>query len=155
MKGKEEIIGRLNARLSEELAAVNQYMLHAEMCDNWGYARLHAEIEKRARDEMKHAEKLIGRILFLDGKPVVSNLSAVNIGADVESQLKKDLASEVTAVKAYNEDIAFAAEVKDNGTKELLDSILIDEEQHVDTLEAHLDQISQMGIQNFLADQIG
>ncbi|OHB78717.1 MAG: bacterioferritin [Planctomycetes bacterium RBG_16_64_12] len=154
MKGNEKILEALNARLAEELTAINQYMVHSEMCANWGYERLHEAIEKRAIGEMKHAEKLIERILFLDGTPLVSNLNAVHIGADVEAQHKHDLAAELGAVKWYNHDIALAVEVGDNGTRELLESILKDEEDHVDWLEAQLDQIKQIGVQNYLVEQI-
>jgi bacterioferritin len=154
MKGNDQIIERLNARLSEELAAVNQYIVHAEMCENWGYGKLHEADQKRSIDEMRHAEKLIARILFLEGRPIVSNLAGIHIGAEVEAQHKNDLASENGAVTAYNADIRFAVEVGDNGTRELLDSILKDEEDHVDWLEAQLDQISQVGIQNYLAQQL-
>jgi bacterioferritin len=154
MKGKKEVIDRLNARLAEELAAISQYMVHAEMCEDWGYGKLHAMIEKRAIDEMKHAEKLIARILFLEGIPVVSKLSRINIGADVETQLRKDLASERGAVEAYNDDINYAAKALDNGTKELLDSILADEEKHIDEIETQLEQIKQMGLQLYLAQSM-
>lgn len=154
MKGNEKILKQLNARLADELAAINQYMVHSEMCADWGYERLHEAVEKRAIDEMKHAESLIGRILFLEGSPTVSELSPIKIGADVEAQLKNDLAGELGAVKDYNADIALAVEVGDNGTRELLEGFLEDEEEHVDWLEAQLDQISQMGIQNYLAEQI-
>ncbi len=154
MQGNEKVIETLNALLADELGAINQYMVHSEMCDDWGYGRLHEAIEKRAIDEMRHAEKLIGRILFLDGKPVVSELSPITIGADVEAQLKNDLAAEVGAVKAYNDGIRLAVEVGDNGTRELLESILTDEEEHIDWLEAQLAQIEQMGIQNYLVEQI-
>lgn len=154
MKGNAKIIEQLNARLADELTAINQYMVHSEMCEDWGYGGLHEAVEKRAIEEMKHAEKLIGRILFLDGLPVVSNLNAIHIGADVEAQLKNDLAAELEAVKVYNEDIRLAVEVDDNGTRELLESILTDEEEHVDWLEAQLDQIDQMGIQNYLVEQV-
>jgi bacterioferritin len=154
VKGNEDVLKRLNARLAEELAAINQYMVHSEMCANWGYERLHEAIEKRAIEEMKHAEKLIERILFLDGRPIVSQLSAIKIGPDVEAQIKNDLAAEEGAVKEYNEDIGFAARMGDNGTRDMLESILEDEEQHVDWLEMQLDQISQMGIQNYLVEQI-
>jgi len=155
MKGNEKIIDALNARLSEELTAINQYMVHAEMCDNWGYARLHKMIEKRAIDEMKHAEKLIARILFLDGRPIVSNLNKVYIGAEVEKMHKNDTVAETEAIKNYNESIRLAVEVGDNGTRELLESILRDEEAHIDELEAQLDQIKQMSIQNYLVEQLG
>ena len=155
MKGDAKMIKRLNARLAEELTAINQYMVHSEMCDNWGYEKLHKADEKRAVDEMKHAEKLIARLLFLEGRPVVSNLREIHIGAEVEAQHKNDLAAEMDAIKAYNEDIRFSAEIGDNGTRELLGSILKDEEAHVDWLEAQLDQIAQIGIQNYLVEQLG
>ena len=154
MKGNDKVIQQLNARLADELGAINQYMVHSEMCADWGYEKLHEAVEKRAIDEMKHAEKLIGRILFLEGTPTVSQLSPIKIGADVEAQLKNDLAGEHGAVKDYNADIALAVEVGDNGTRELIESILKDEEDHVDWLEAQLDQIAQMGIQNYLVEQI-
>jgi bacterioferritin len=154
MKGNEKIIQQLNARLADELTAINQYMVHSEMCANWGYERLHKAIEKRAIDEMKHAEKLIERILFLDGKPTVSVLNEIHIGADVEAQHRNDLTAEQTAVKDYNQDIGLAAEVGDHGTRELLKSILQEEEQHLDWLEVQLDQIQQMGKQNYLVEQI-
>lgn len=154
MKGNEKIIEKLNVLLADELTAVNQYIVHSEMCADWGYGRLHEAIERRAIEEMKHAEQLIGRILFLEGRPVVSNLNQITIGADVEAQLKNDWAAEEGAVKAYNEGIRLATEVGDNGTRELLESTLKDEEAHIDWLEAQLDQIEQMGIQNYLVEQI-
>jgi len=155
MKGNEKVIGTLNARLAEELTAISQYMVHAEMCDNWGYKKLHEVIEKRAMVEMKHAEKLIARIIFLEGTPMVSKLNKMNIGPDVEKQLKSDWQAEFGAVKAYNESIRLATELGDNGTKELLDAILKDEEAHIDELESQLDQVKQMGIKNFLVPQVG
>jgi bacterioferritin len=155
MKGNDKIIEKLNSLLSDELTAVNQYMLHAEMCDNWKYEVLHKVDEKRAIDEMKHAEKLISRILFLDGKPIVSILQKISIGQDVETQHKNDYALELTAINSYNEGIQLSSQLKDNGTKELLESILKDEEDHVDVLEAQLAQIEQMGIKNYLAQQVG
>jgi bacterioferritin len=154
MKGKKKIIDKLNDLLADELTAINQYMVHSEMCDNWDYERLHEAIEKRAIDEMKHAEKLIARILFLEGTPIVSNLKKIQIGAEVETQLQNDLNAEKGAVKSYNGGVRLAAELDDNGTRELLESILKDEEDHLDWLEAQLDQIKQMGIQNYLAEQI-
>jgi len=154
VKGNEQIISQLNTLLADELTAINQYMVHSEMCANWGYGRLHAAIEKRAIDEMKHAEKHIARILFLEGRPVVSELNAIHIGADVQAQLKGDWDAEAGAVQAYNDAIRLAVEVGDNGTRELLESILTDEEAHIDWLEAQLDQIEQVGIQNYLATQI-
>jgi bacterioferritin len=154
MQGNEKVVETLNVLLADELAAINQYMVHSEMCDNWGYERLHEAIEQRAITEMRHAEKLIARILFLDGRPIVNKLSQIKIGADVESQHKNDLAAELDAVKAYNDGVRLAVDAGDNGTRELLESILKDEEVHVDWLEAQLDQIGQMGIQNYLVEQI-
>ena len=154
MKGNTHIIDQLNARLSDELTAINQYMVHSEMCANWRFDELHEVIEKRAIEEMKHAEKLIGRILFLEGRPVVNKLGGLHIGGDVAEQLKNDCDSETQAIKDYNEDIRLTVELGDNGTREMLESILKDEENHLDWLEAQLDQIKQMGIQNYLADQV-
>lgn len=153
MKGNDTVLKLLNARLSEELTAINQYIVHSEMCANWGYDRLHGATEKRAVQEMKHAEKLISRILFLEGRPNVSQLQSIVIGADVPSQLKNDLDSELDAVRAYNDSIRVAAEVGDNGTRELFESILQDEEDHVDWLEAQRDQIAQMGLSQYLVNQ--
>lgn len=153
MKGNEEIIQRLNARLEDELTAINQYIVHSEMCANWGYGKLHEAIEKRAVEEMKHAEKIIARILFLEGIPIVSNLNKITIGAQVEKQHANDKKAELAAIKSYNEDIRFAVQVGDNGTRELFEDILVDEEKHIDWLEAQLDQVGQMGIQNYLATQ--
>lgn len=155
MKGNESVIATLNARLAEELTAINQYMVHAEMCENWGYEKLSKPIEKRAIVEMKHAEKLIARILFLEGRPIVSELNKIHIGPEVEKMHVNDCMAEADAVKAYNESIKVAVEAGDNGTRDLLQSILRDEEEHLDWLEMQLDQIKQMGIQNYLADQVG
>jgi bacterioferritin len=155
MKGNKRIIENLNVLLADELTAINQYMVQSEMCANWGYEKLHKAIEKRAIQEMKHAEKLIGRILFLEGSPTVNKLNKIEIGADVETQHKNGLAAESGAVKAYNDGIRLAVEAGDNGTRELLEAILKDEEEHIDWLEAQLDQIKQMGIQNYLVEQLG
>ncbi len=154
MKGDQRVIDCLNDLLAEELTAVNQYMVHSEMCDNWGYDKLHEVDEKRAIVEMRHAEKLIGRILFLEGKPIVSNLKTITIGAEVPAQHQNDLALEIGAVKSYNAGIKVADAAGDNGTREMLDDILEDEEGHVDFLEAQLDQIQQMGLQVYLGQQI-
>jgi bacterioferritin len=154
MKGNERIIERLNTLLADELTAVNQYIVQSEMCANWGYQRLHAAIEKRAIEEMKHAEKLIARILFLEGRPIVNSLNKINIGAQVQDHHANDWAAEEGAIKAYNEGIRLAVEVGDNGTRELFESILTDEEDHIDWIEAQLDQIKQMGIQNYLVEQL-
>lgn len=154
MKGNEKVIARLNDRLAEELTAINQYFVQAEMCDNWGYKQLHDAIRARSIEEMQHAEKLIERILFLEGIPIVSNLNKINVGPNVESHHANDLTLENEAVKAYNADIQFATEVGDAGTRELLKSILVEEEEHIDWIEAQLDQIEQMDIENYLAEQI-
>jgi len=154
VKGNASIIEKLNDLLSDELTAINQYMVHSEMCDNWGYERLHKVVEKRAIDEMKHAEKLIQRILFLDGRPIVSNLKKINIGPEVEIQHQNDWNAENDAIKSYNDGIRLAVEIGDNGTREILESILREEESHIDWIEAQLDQIKQMGTPNYLVEQI-
>jgi bacterioferritin len=154
MKGNDKVIDILNYLLADELTAISQYMVHSEMCADWGYTQLHEAIEKRAIEEMKHAEKHIGRLLFLEGQPVVNNLNAMHIGASVEEQLNSDWTAEEGAIKAYNDAIRLAVEVGDNGTREMLESILKDEEDHIDWLEAQLDQIKQMSIQNYLAMQL-
>lgn len=154
MKGNERIIEHLNARLAEELGAINQYMVHSEMCENWKYERLHEVIEKRAFAEMRHAEKLIERILYLEGRPIVTNLMEVHIGPEVEKMHSNDLQSEMVAIRGYNESIRLAQEMGDNGTKVILEEILKQEEEHVDWLEAQLDQLRQVGSQNYLTEQI-
>ena len=153
MKGDPGVIQTLNDLLADELTAINQYMVQSEMCANWGYEKLHKAIEKRAIDEMKHAEKLIARIIFLDGSPTVKKLKAINIGQDVETMHMNDQRSETTAIKDYNAAIQKCVQAGDNGSRELLKAILKDEEDHLDWLEAQLDQIQQMGIQNYLVDQ--
>ena len=154
MKGHKEIIAKLNFLLADELTAINQYMVHSEMCADWGYERLHQAVEKRAIDEMKHAERLIGRIIFLEDVPIVSNLNPIHIGPEIEQQLKNDWKAERGAIEAYNEGIKLAFDLGDNGTKVLLESILTDEEDHIDWIEAQLDQIGQMGFQKYLVEQI-
>jgi bacterioferritin len=154
MKGNEKILDKLNDLLADELTAINQYMVHSEMCADWGYERLHKAVEKRAIDEMKHAEKLIGRILFLEGRPIVSELKKIHIGAEVEAQHKNDWDAEEMAIKSYNDGIRLAVEVGDNGTRDFLQSILNDEEEHIDWIESQLDQIKQIGIQNYLVEQM-
>lgn len=155
MKGNDKIIAELNNLLSDELTAISQYMVHSEMCDNWGFEKLHKAIEERAITEMKHAERLIARILFLEGTPLVSNLKKITIGADIETQFKNDLAAEYGAVKGYNDGIRLAYDLNDNGSRELMDSILTDEEDHVDWLEAQMDQVRMMGLQAYLVEQLG
>jgi bacterioferritin len=155
MKGNEKILAVLNDLLADELTAINQYMVHSEMCADWGYDELHESIEKRAIDEMKHAEKLIGRILFLEGTPVVSVLKGIHIGAEVPVQFDKDHKAEEDAIQAYNDAIKLTAELGDSGTKSLLESILKDEEDHIDWLETQVEQIKQMGLSSYLVEQIG
>jgi bacterioferritin len=155
MKGNEKIIAKLNDLLADELTAINQYMVHAGMCDNWKYEKLHSIAEKRAIDEMKHAERLIDRILFLDGRPIVSELRKISIGPEVPDQHENDRQSEAGAIKSYNNGIELAAQLGDNGSRELMESILKDEEAHIDRLEAQLDQIRQMGVETYLSEQIG
>ena len=154
MKGSNKVIATLNELLSDELTAISQYMVHSEMCDNWGYARLHKAIEKRAIDEMKHAEKLVARILFLEGKPVVNTIREMSIQVEAPAQFTSDLGLEMGAVKAYNAAIKLAGDVGDFATRELLEHVLLDEDRHVDVLEENIDQIEQMGVQVYLARQI-
>jgi bacterioferritin len=153
MKGSEKIIETLNRLLADELTAINQYMVHSEMCANWGYEKLHKAVEARAITEMRHAEKLIARILFLEGIPTVSQLNKIHVGAKVENQLQNDLKAEEDAVQAYNAGVRLAVEEKDNGTREMLEAILKDEEDHLDWLEAQRDQVEQMGIPIYLSEQ--
>ena len=155
MKGNEKVIEHLNTRLAEELTAINQYMVHAEMCEDWGYKKLGERIEKRAITEMKHAEALIARILFLEGRPIVSNLNKINIGSDVPEMHKNDHGLELVAVKGYNDTIRLCAEVGDHNTKTFIQGILKDEIEHVDDIESQLDQLEQVGVENYLTQQIG
>ena len=155
MKGNDKVLQSLNGLLADELTAINQYIVHAEMAENWGYGKLKKLVRERAITEMKHAEKLIERILFLEGHPIVSDLNKISIGSDVPKQLANDLTAEMTAVANYNLAIKTARDAGDNATKEMLDGILKDEDAHVNTIEEKLDQIEQMGIQNFLATQAG
>ena len=153
MKGSAKVIEFLNSLLADELTAVNQYMVHAEMCDNWGYGKLHDLIQKRAIDEMKHAEKLIGRIIFLEGVPIVSNLKQLHVGAEVPRMFANDHDAESDAIKSYNAAIVVCADEKDYATWEILESILNDEDKHIDGIEVVQDQLTQMGIQIFLSTQ--
>ncbi len=154
MKGNEKLIDTLNSLLADELTAINQYMVHAEMAENWGYEKLNEHFEKRAIDEMKHAEKLIYRILFLEGRPVVSNLNKISIGADVPKQLASDHALEADAIKSYNTAVKLAGEANDFATREILEEILEEEDGHIDDIEDRLDQIEQMSLQIFLSTQV-
>jgi bacterioferritin len=154
MKGSAKVIKILNDLLAEELTAINQYMVHSEMCDDWGYQKLHKAIEKQAIDEMKHAEWLIGRILFLEGSPTVSKLNKMAIGKTVKDMVLNDYDAEVMAVKQYNAAIKAAVEAGDNGTRDLLTKILKDEEAHVDWEEVQRVQIDQMGLEIYLTNQV-
>ena len=154
MKGKAEVLKVLQEMLEEELGAISQYFLHNEMCENWGYERLSKRIKKVSVVEMGHAEKLIERMLFLEGTPSLSELPKLNIGKDVKQQLENDLALEHGAVAGYNEAIATCRKVGDNGTADFLKGILADEEGHVDFFEEQLGLIDQIGLQNYLAQQL-
>ncbi|MER3523208.1 MAG: bacterioferritin [Ignavibacteria bacterium] len=153
MKGNEKIINTLNELLADELTAISQYMVHSEMCDNWGYERLHKAIEKQAKDEMHHAEWLIRRILFLEGTPVVSKLNPMKIGRSVVEIIGNDQDAEAQAVRAYNRAISLAHEVEDQGTADLLTDIVKMEEAHVDWAEKQRALIQQMGLENYLSTQ--
>jgi bacterioferritin len=155
MKGNEKLLAVLNQLLADELTAINQYMVHSEMCDNWGYELLHKAIEKQAVEEMHHAEWLIKRILFLEGIPVVSKLNPIKIGKTVEDMVLNDKKSEEGAVRAYNSAITLAHEIVDQASVDLMIKILKMEEDHLDWDEAQRDQIEQMGLQNYLANQTG
>lgn len=155
MKGHQEIIDKLNELLAEELTAINQYFLHAEMCGDWGYEKLHERIEQRSIQEMKHAERLIERILFLEGRPVVSELNEITIGDSVQKMLDNDWQAEKDAIEMYNGAVALATNMSDNGSKLLVESILSDEEEHIDWIEEQQDQIEQMGYERYLNRQVG
>ena len=154
MKAKEGVVEILNEVLTAELTAINQYFIHARMCENWGYERLWKKIRAESIDEMKHADQIIARILFLDGVPNLQRLGKVNVGETVAEQYKLDLELEVVAIHRLNDGIARCREVGDNGTCELLEDILTSEEEHLDWLEAQLDLIQHMGEPNYLAQQI-
>lgn len=154
MKGKPEVLAALSEMLKEELGAINQYILHAEMCENWGYKRLSQLTKKQSMGEMKHAEKLIERILFLEGMPKMDEMGKLNIGKDVKQQLQNDLALERMAVSAYNRAIESSRKAGDNATADLFEEILKDEESHVDHLEQQLGLIEQLGLENYLSQQL-
>ncbi|MGH9628962.1 MAG: bacterioferritin [Bryobacteraceae bacterium] len=154
MRGNDRVIALLNEVLKAELTAINQYFLHSEMCENWGYLRLAALVRKESIEEMLHAEALIERILYLDGTPTMHELLTLRIGKTVKEQIENDLAVEYEAIPRLNNAIKVALEVGDNGSRDLFQKILNDEEEHVDFLEAQLQQIQEVGIQNYLAQQI-
>ena len=151
MKGNDKVIARLNETLIDEFTAIHQYFIHAEMEENWGYKKLSSYVRRQSIDEMKHAETLIERILFLDGVPSMGELKPLNIGQDVKAQLENDLQLEYDAVQHLNKCISDAREAGDNGSRELFDMILKDEEDHVDWLETQLQSIADIGIGLYLA----
>ena len=154
MRGNERVIAYLNEVLKAELTAINQYFLHAEMMENWGYHRLADYTRKESIDEMRHAEALMERILFLEGMPIMSELFQLRIGQNVKSQLENDLAVELEAIPRLNSAIKTAVEVGDNASRDLFEKILTDEEHHVDWLEAQLHMIREIGLDNYLAQQM-
>ena len=154
MRGNDQVIEALNDVLTSELTAVNQYFVHHKMCENWGYKKLSAKKREESIEEMTHADKMIERILFLDGIPNVQRLAPVGVGENPVEQHKLDLQLELEAVERLNQAIALARDVGDNGTRELLESTLTDEEESVDWLEAQLHIIEQIGAENYLAEQI-
>jgi bacterioferritin len=153
MKGSKKLILVLNSLLADELTVVNQYMVHSEMCENWGYSKLHMAIRKQAIDEMHHAEWLIERIIFFEGAPTVSKLNPIKIGKTVSEMISYDYDDELKVVRDYNEAIKLGREVKDQGSVDLLTKILKEEEGHVDWAEIQRAQIEQMGIENYLVNQ--
>ena len=153
MKGNEKLITVLNSLLADELTAINQYMVHSEMCENWGYGKLHLALRGQALDEMHHAEWLIERIIFFEGAPTVSKLNPMKIGKTVQDMISNDNGDELDAVRAYNDAIKLAREVGDQGTADLLTKILKMEEGHVDWAEIQRAQIDQMGLENYLVNQ--
>jgi bacterioferritin len=155
MKGNAKVIAALQEALTEELTAINQYFLHAEMCENWHYTKLGNYIKKQSIDEMKHAEQLIERILFLDGTPSLTEPMRLTVGKDVKAQLRSDLDLELSAVAMYNHGIQTAQQHGDNASRELFERLLKNEEEHVDWLEAQLHQIEELGYERYLSQQIG
>jgi bacterioferritin len=154
MQGNPKVIAALNEALKEELTAINQYFLHAEMCENWHYGKLGGFIRKQSIDEMKHTEQIIERILFLDGTPSMTELMQLNVGQNVKDQLESDLKLELAAVVQYNRAVALARDANDNASRELFERLLKDEEEHVDWLEAQLHQIKEIGYERYLSQQI-
>ena len=154
MKGKPKVIALLNEALKEELTAINQYFLHAEMCENWHYSKLGEYIKKQSIDEMKHAEELIERILFLDATPNMTELMTLTVGKNVKEQLESDLKLELAAVDMYNRAVQVCRDEGDNTSREIFERLLKDEEEHVDWLEAQLHQIQEMGYERYLSQQI-
>jgi len=154
MKGNPQILDLLNSVLTNELTAINQYFIHARLCDHWGYKRLYKKIREESIDEMKHADRLIQRILYLDGIPNLQRLGKVNVGENVPEMLKLDVELEYAALKLLNDGIELARSAGDNGSRELLEKILVSEEEHTDWLEAQLELIKSLGEQQYLAQQL-
>ena len=154
MKGHDKVIDLLNEVLTGELSATNQYWLHARMCENWGYQRLWKKVREESIEEMKHADKLIDRVLYLDGLPNLQRYHKINVGQTVPEQLQLDLDVEKAAVKLLNDGIELCRSLGDNGSRELLEEILVEEEEHVNWLEAQLELIAQVGVENYLSQQI-
>jgi len=154
MQGKPKVIAELNRALKEELTAINQYFLHAEMCENWHYDKLGDFIKKQSIDEMKHAEALIERILFLDASPNLTELMKLTVGQNVKEQIESDLKLEIDAVALYNNAIRIAREEGDDASRDLFARLLKDEEEHVDWLEAQLYQMKEIGYERYLSQQI-
>lgn len=155
MQGHPEILESLNRALTVELTAINQYFCQAKMCKNWGFHKLAAKHYVESMGEMKHAEKLIDRILFLEGVPEIARYDVIRVGTTIPEQFANDLALESKGVKHYNELIDLCLKLKDNGTREVVDPILADSEEHVDWLETQLSLIEQVGLQNYLTEQMG
>ena len=154
MQGNLQVIDALNRALTIELTAINQYFVQAKMCKNWGFEKLGKKHYVESIGEMKHAEKLIDRIIFLDGVPEIARYDVIRVGTSVKEQLEFDLALETNGVNAYNEAITLAAQLKDNGSRELMEQILVDSEEHVDWLESQLHLIAIVGLERYLAEQI-
>jgi bacterioferritin len=154
MKGNKKVVELLNDVLTSELTAVNQYFIHAKMCENWGYLRLYAFIRKESMGEMHHCEELIERILFLEGLPNLQRLGKVNVGESVPEQLKLDRQLEIDAIARLNKGIALCDEVGDGGSREKLEHILVSEEEHLDWIETQLDLVKSIGEEHYLAQQV-
>jgi bacterioferritin len=155
MKGHPQVIDALNRALTIELTAINQYFVQAKMCFNWGYRRLGKKHYEESIGEMKHAEKIIDRILFLEGVPEIARYDVIRVGVDVPEQFRFDLALETGGVQHYNQAIELCRQLGDNGTRDLLEPILRESEEHVDWLETQLDLIKSVGLQNYLQSQMG
>lgn len=155
MQGNQQVIDALNAGLTIELTAINQYFVQAKMCKNWGLHRLAAKHYHESMGEMQHADKLIDRILFLEGVPEIARYDVIRVGTDIKEQFENDLALETNGVKTYNEAVALCIKLNDGGSRELLEKILVESEEHVDWLETQLDLIQRLGLENYLITQVG